>query len=260
MAKKAKAIELPTEEIVNVTEVTVPVEEVTVPVEEVTNDVIMSTEDEVSTETDIIESEVAEGIKDFYKGVKILPAADGTKHGWKSQLNEYREATEEELNDPTIQWEEKRLGRRPDPNSKSFQRKAELEARRAAGELKRGRPVDPNSTNAQKKAELEARRAEGAVRRGRPALDPDAPKREVKHGQLGRPANPESEAYKRRMELQAKKDAGELKLGRPKSSHSGKDELKPIIVDGRKLIPISAKPTGFYNDKLMQELASLGVE
>lgn len=230
MAKKAKAIELPTE-VVNVTTV----------VEEV-------------VEVNEVEAEVTEEVKDFYEGVKILPNADATRHGWKSKLTEYREATEEELQDPTIQWEEKRLGRRPDPNSKSFQRKAELEARRIAGELKRGRPADPNSTNAQKKAELEARRAAGELKRGRPALNPDAPKRDIRHGQLGRPANPESEAYKRRMEKEAKREAGELKLGRPKSSHKG-EEPKPIIVDGRKLVPV-----GFYNEKLMAELANLGVE
>jgi hypothetical protein len=74
--------------------------------------------------------------------------------------------------------------------SKHAARKAELEAKRAAGELKKGRPVE-----------------EGSKRQLRLSV-----KGLVK---LGRKPNPESASYQRKLELEAKRLNGTLKLGRP---------------------------------------------
>ena len=60
-------------------------------------------------------------------------------------------------------------GRNVDPNSARQIRLAELEAKRANGELKLGRPVNPNSARQLRLAELEQKRANGTLRRGRPA-------------------------------------------------------------------------------------------
>ena len=91
----------------------------------------------------------------------------------------------------SVTVETAKRGRPANPNSIAFKRKADLEARRAAGELKRGRPVEdtsdrqirlslmgtlplgrkPNPLSAAfiRKADLEARRAAGTLKRGRPA-------------------------------------------------------------------------------------------
>lgn len=70
-------------------------------------------------------------------------------------------------------------GRPVDPNSPRQQRLAEMETKRAAGELKRGRPADPNSPNYQKRVEAEARKAQPGyiAKRGRPT-DPDSPRQQ----------------------------------------------------------------------------------
>jgi hypothetical protein len=81
-------------------------------------------------------------------------------------------------------------GRPANPESAAFKRKADLEARRAAGELKRGRPVESTSE-----------------RQIRLSLQGTLP--------LGRKPNPESAAYKRKAELEARRAAGTLKRGRP---------------------------------------------
>ena len=60
-------------------------------------------------------------------------------------------------------------GRKVDPNSARQVRLAELEEKRANGELRRGRPVNPNSARQQRLAELEVKRANGELKRGRPA-------------------------------------------------------------------------------------------
>jgi len=61
------------------------------------------------------------------------------------------------------------LGRPVNPNSARQQRIAELEAKRASGELKRGRPVVGNSKRQAVLAAREAKRAAGAeIKRGRP--------------------------------------------------------------------------------------------
>lgn len=61
------------------------------------------------------------------------------------------------------------LGRPVNPNSARQKRIAELEAKRANGELKRGRPVVGNSKRQAVLAAREAKRAAGAeIKRGRP--------------------------------------------------------------------------------------------
>ena len=60
-------------------------------------------------------------------------------------------------------------GRNVDPNSARQIRLAELEAKRANGELRRGRPVNASSARQLRLAELEQKRANGTLRRGRPA-------------------------------------------------------------------------------------------
>lgn len=96
--------------------------------------------------------------------------------------------------------EVKQLGRPVNPNSERQKRLAELEAKRANGELKRGRPVNGTSARQARLAELAAK-AEmngGSVKRGRPV-------------------NGESERQKRLAERAAKVEAGNvIKRGRPK--------------------------------------------
>jgi hypothetical protein len=81
-------------------------------------------------------------------------------------------------------------GRPANPQSAAFKRKADLEARRAAGELKRGRPVEDTSE-----------------RQIRLSLQGTLP--------LGRKPNPQSAAFIRKADLEARRIAGTLKRGRP---------------------------------------------
>ena len=89
-------------------------------------------------------------------------------------------------------------GRPVDTSSARQVRLAELEAKRANGELKRGRPVDAGSVRQVRLNELEAKRANGELKRGRPVSG-------------------ESARQKRLAELQAKAEAngGTVKRGRP---------------------------------------------
>jgi hypothetical protein len=93
--------------------------------------------------------------------------------------------------------EVKVLGRPVNPNSVRQIRLAELEAKKANGELKRGRPVNPNS-------ERQARLEKQAVNKANGV------------GQ-GRPVNPNSARQLRLAELKAKAEAngGDVKRGRP---------------------------------------------
>jgi len=107
-----------------------------------------------------------------------------------------------------------RTGRPVDPNSERQKRLAEIEAKRAAGELRKGRPVDPNS-----KRQLEI-----------------AAKNEIKAeiGELpkGRPVDPDSARQKRLAELEAKRELGLLRRGRPKQ------DLAIEIIDD---VPVEAE-------------------
>lgn len=68
------------------------------------------------------------------------------------------------MNEPVI-----KLGRPVNPNSARQQRLAEIEAKRAAGEIKRGRPIKAGSKRQAVLAAREAKRAAGAeIKRGRP--------------------------------------------------------------------------------------------
>lgn len=89
-------------------------------------------------------------------------------------------------------------GRPVDPNSVRQVRIAELEVKRANGELKRGRPVNENSNRQMRLVELETKRANGELKKGRPV-------------------NGESARQKRIAELAAKAAAngGAVKRGRP---------------------------------------------
>ena len=89
-------------------------------------------------------------------------------------------------------------GRPVNPNSARQMRLAELEAKRANGELKRGRPVDTSSVRQVRLAELEAKRANGELKRGRPVSG-------------------DSARQKRLAELEARRAAngGVIKRGRP---------------------------------------------
>ena len=68
-------------------------------------------------------------------------------------------------------------GRKVNPNSARQKRLAEMEAKRAAGELRRGRPSDPNSAWNQKQAALAEKRAAGTLSLGRP-VDPTSARQE----------------------------------------------------------------------------------
>lgn len=69
------------------------------------------------------------------------------------------------------------LGRPVDPTSARQIKLAEMEKKRAAGELKRGRPAVPGSAAATKRAEMEAKKATPGYepKRGRPT-DPSSPR------------------------------------------------------------------------------------
>jgi hypothetical protein len=90
----------------------------------------------------------------------------------------------------SITIETTKRGRPANPNSIAFKRKADLEARRAAGELKRGRPIESSSE-----------------RQIRLSLQGTLP--------LGRKPNPQSAAFIRKADLEARRAAGTLKRGRP---------------------------------------------
>jgi hypothetical protein len=78
--------------------------------------------------------------------------------------------------------------------------------------------VNSESKHAARKAELEAKRAAGEIKIGRPVVE--GSKRQLRLSvkglvKLGRKPNPESASYKRKMELEAKRLNGTIKLGRP---------------------------------------------
>ena len=90
---------------------------------------------------------------------------------------------------------------------------------------KRGRPVNASSVRQIRLAELEAKRANGELRRGRPVdtsserqarLAKQAENKALGIGQ-GRPVNPNSVRQIRLAELEAKRANGELRRGRPKA-------------------------------------------
>ena len=90
----------------------------------------------------------------------------------------------------SVSIETVKRGRPVDPNSAAYKRKKDLEARRAAGELKRGRPIETTSE-----------------RQIRLSLQGTLP--------LGRKPNPQSAAFIRKADLEARRAAGTLKRGRP---------------------------------------------
>jgi hypothetical protein len=90
----------------------------------------------------------------------------------------------------SVSVETVKRGRPANPNSAAYKRKADLEARRAAGELKRGRPIETTSE-----------------RQIRLSLQGTLP--------LGRKPNPLSAAFIRKADLEARRAAGTLKRGRP---------------------------------------------
>lgn len=82
----------------------------------------------------------------------------------------------------------------------------------------KGRPVNATSNRQLRLQQLEARRAAGELKRGRPVVEDS--NRQIRLSlmgtlPLGRKPNPESAAYKRKMELEARRAAGTLKRGRP---------------------------------------------
>jgi hypothetical protein len=89
-------------------------------------------------------------------------------------------------------------GRPVNENSVRQQRLAELEEKRANGELKRGRPVNNESNRQVRLAELELKRVNGELRKGRPV-------------------NESSVRQMRLKEIEERKLNGTFKLGRPKA-------------------------------------------
>jgi hypothetical protein len=87
-------------------------------------------------------------------------------------------------------------GRPVNTNSVRQVRLAELEVKRANGELRRGRPVETDSARQIRLAELEAKKASGEFK-------------------LGRPVDTSSARQVRLAELEAKRASGELRRGRP---------------------------------------------
>jgi hypothetical protein len=113
----------------------------------------------------------------------------------------------EQMKNQIEQVEVKKLGRKVNPESVRQIRLMELEAKRAAGELRRGRPVVADSERQKRITELAAKRASGELHRGRPV-------------------DTTSERQKRIAGLEAKRAAGELRRGRPKKQAD--DEISLI--------------------------------
>ena len=88
-------------------------------------------------------------------------------------------------------------GRPVNVNSERQKRLAELEMKRANGELKRGRPVNVHSERQLRLLDLEIKRVKGELKRGRPV-------------------NQNSNRQISLAELEAKRANGELRRGRPK--------------------------------------------
>ena len=88
-------------------------------------------------------------------------------------------------------------GRPVNVNSERQKRLAELEMKRANGELKRGRPINVHSERQLRLLDLEIKRVKGELKRGRPV-------------------NQNSNRQIRLAELEAKRANGELRRGRPK--------------------------------------------
>ena len=101
--------------------------------------------------------------------------------------------------------------------------------------VKTGRKVDPNSTRQLRLAELEAKRAKGELKRGRPVVaDSERQVRLAKQAEnkangigQGRPVNPNSARQLRLAELKAKAEAngGVVKRGRPAQAKSDNNEV-----------------------------------
>jgi hypothetical protein len=89
-------------------------------------------------------------------------------------------------------------GRPVNENSVRQQRLAELEEKRANGELRKGRPVNNNSVRQVRLAELELKRVNGELKKGRPV-------------------NESSVRQMRLKEIEERKLNGTFKLGRPKA-------------------------------------------
>jgi len=116
-------------------------------------------------------------------------------------------------------------GRPVNPNSARQQRIADLEARRASGELKLGRPAQTDSERQKKLAERQAKVdaynaqqleiANGTVIAPEDVLPNPSEK-------LGRPVDPTSPRQIALREYEAKKAAGLLKKGRPSFAEQGK--------------------------------------
>jgi len=136
--------------------------------------------------------------------------------------------------------ETKQLGRKVDPTSARQQRIAELEAKKASGELRKGRPVVSDSARQLRLKELEAKRANGDCKRGRPVETDSARQKrlaeiEAKRAagllQKGRPVSTESKRQQRIAELEAKAQAngGVIPKGRPKQVKV--EEVIEVVVE-----------------------------
>ena len=121
---------------------------------------------------------------------KFQKAAQAAKAAESANVN-VETAVEAGVAEVVVEVVAKKLGRPVNPNSAAHLRKVELEAKRAAGELKKGRPV-----------------VEGSKRQLSLATKGT--------GNPGRPMNAESKRQIRISMLNAKREAGVLKLGRPK--------------------------------------------
>jgi hypothetical protein len=103
----------------------------------------------------------------------------------------------EQMKPQIEQVEVKKLGRKVNPLSQRQIRLIELDAKRAAGELRRGRPVVADSERQKRITELAAKRASGELK-------------------LGRKVNEFSVRQLRLKELETKRANGEIRRGRPK--------------------------------------------
>lgn len=128
-------------------------------------------------------------------------------------------------NQTTTTVSQEKPGRPVNPNSARQKRIAELEARRAAGELKLGRPAQTDSERqkklAERQAKIDAYNAQQAEIANGAVIAPEnlLPNPNEK---LGRPINPNSPRQIALREYEAKKAAGLLRKGRPSFAEQGK--------------------------------------
>jgi len=160
-----------------------------------------------------------------YKELKVQATEMGIMDAHKISKKALTELVQNAFNElPESKTMYEKPGRPVNPNSARQKRIADLETRRANGELKLGRPAETDSVRqkriAEKQAKLEAYNAQQALIASGVEIDEADILPNPKC--LGRPIDPESPRQIALREYEAKKAAGLIKKGRPSFAEQGK--------------------------------------